>query len=87
MLEKDLYSYWGKFIHEKLRMEFQIKKWILMLIWHLKSILKQPNPNQLNACIVSPIFKDEKKRNFKIIVSIRARGMMASYQLKIKFNH
>ena len=46
-------------------------------------------PKFLNATIITPVFKDWKNGQYKIIsfFAKKARGMMASYQLKNKINN
>ena len=81
---KDLYSYWGSLLREKLEMDLKSKKSDTIVNLASQEYFKATQPNQLNAQVVSPIFKDEKNGNFKIIsfYAKKARGMMASYLIK-----
>lgn len=80
-LGKDLYSFWGNRLCETIAKELRSAK--SKTVINLASIeySKAAKLDNLNADIISPVFKDEKKGDFKIIsfYAKKARGLMANY--------
>lgn len=81
---KDLYSFWGSLIREKLEQDLKSSKSETIVNLASQEYFKATQPNELNANVVSPIFKDEKNGKFKIIsfYAKKARGMMANHLIK-----
>jgi len=79
----DLYSFWGNRITDELNTALASKKGKSKALINLASVeyFKSVNTGALDAPIISPVFKDEKQGNFKIIsfYAKKARGMMADY--------
>jgi len=79
---KNLYQFWGSQITEKLNEELTSKDIIVNLASN--EYFNAIDTSQLKAPIVTPIFKDCKKGNYKIIsfYAKKARGLMASWAIK-----
>lgn len=78
---KDLYSFWGNTITDKLNDALDDNVVINLAsneYWH--SI----KPKEVNAHIVTPVFKEKKPGGYKVIglSAKRARGMMTNYVVK-----
>ncbi len=85
---KDLYAFWGEKITKELNK--QIKKLDAPVLINLASqeYFKSVNTAGLNAEIITPIFKDWKNGQFKIIsfFAKKARGLMSAYIIKNKIS-
>jgi hypothetical protein len=81
---KNLYQFWGDRIQTALIEELQQQATPTLVNLASNEYFKAVNPNKLNFDIVTPIFKDYKKGQFKVIsfFAKRARGMMARYIIK-----
>lgn len=81
---KDLYNFWGDEISKKLN--DTLKDHATKVILNCASIeyFKSVNNNPLDATIVSPVFKDTKNGQVKIIsfFAKKARGMMARFVIQ-----
>ena len=83
---KNLYEFWGSKITEHLNvlLEDHKNKGVINLasVEYFSSV----NPNELTGPCISPIFKDYKNGQYKIIsfYAKKARGMMARYIIKNK---
>ncbi|MFT5420880.1 MAG: cytoplasmic iron level regulating protein YaaA (DUF328/UPF0246 family) [Candidatus Endobugula sp.] len=81
---KDLYRFWGDKITQNLNA--QLKKNNSDVVVNLASTeyFKAVNKSKLNAEIITPIFKDKKNGQYKIIsfYAKKARGLMAAYGIK-----
>lgn len=80
---KDLYAFWGEKITDALNGDLKAKGDVLINLAsneYFKSVKKK----SLNAEIVTPVFKDEKNGQYKVIsfFAKKARGMMAAYIIK-----
>ena len=80
----DLYAYWGDLLREKLEQDLKSAKSDVIVNLASQEYFKATQPNQLNARVISPVFKDEKNGKFKIIsfYAKKARGMMSSFIIK-----
>ena len=80
----DLYQYWGQSISENLNTTLQSNNEYLLLNLASEEYFKSINLNVLDATIVTPVFKDKKNGEYKVIsfFSKRARGLMANYLIK-----
>jgi cytoplasmic iron level regulating protein YaaA (DUF328/UPF0246 family) len=81
---KDLYSFWGNRITELLNE--QSKKVGSQVLVNLASneYFKAVNKRQLNAEIITPVFKDYKSGQYKVVsfYAKKARGLMSAYIIK-----
>ncbi|WP_116475168.1 peroxide stress protein YaaA [Zobellella maritima] len=77
----DLYQFWGDIITEQLNraLASQGDRWLINLASN--EYFKAVRPGQLDGQIVTPVFKDCKNGQYKIIsfYAKKARGMMARY--------
>lgn len=81
---KDLYQFWGDTITAELNK--QLKKNATRELVNLASTeyFKAVKPKNLEADIITPVFKDQKNGQYKIIsfYAKKARGLMAAYAIK-----
>lgn len=86
---KNLYEFWGNRLTEKLNKEIEENESQYLLNLASNEYYKAIKPKQLNASVITPIFKDWKNGQYKIIsfFAKKARGMMAAYQLKNRINN
>ena len=80
---KDLYAFWGDRITDALNEDLKPKGDVLVNLAsneYFKSVKKKA----LNAQIITPVFKDEKNGQYKVIsfYAKKARGLMAAYAIK-----
>lgn len=85
---KDLYEFWGTKITKELNK--QLKKTGEPVLINLASqeYFKSVDTGSLNAEIITPIFKDWKNGQYKIIsfFAKKARGLMSAYIIKNKIS-
>lgn len=81
---KDLYSFWGSTITDALNQQLRALNASVLLNLASGEYFKAVKPKALNARIITPVFKDWKGDNYKIIsfFAKKARGMMASYIIR-----
>ena len=81
---KSLYEFWGDRITEHLNGELALQKQPLVINLASNEYFKSVNTNKLNSTLLSPVFKDEKNGQFKIIsfFAKKARGAMARYLIQ-----
>ena len=79
---KNLYDFWGDSITQMLNKE--MKKGDVLLNLASNEYFKVVNKKTLQANIITPVFKDEKNGQYKIIsfYAKKARGLMAAYIIK-----
>jgi len=81
---KDLYAFWGDTITKALNK--QVKKAGSQILVNLASneYFKSVQAKQLDAEIITPVFKDKKNGTYKIIsfFAKKARGRMSAYIIK-----
>ncbi len=79
---KNLYEFWGDTITQILNKEMKEDEVLLNLASN--EYFKAVNKKTLQANIITPVFKDEKNGQYKIIsfYAKKARGLMASYVIK-----
>lgn len=79
---KDLYQFWGTTVTDAINDQLKKSKEEPVLV-NLASneYFKSVQPKNVNARVVTPIFKDEKNGQFKIIsfYAKKARGLMVAY--------
>lgn len=78
----NLYDFWGMMITDKINQESESKDVVLNLASN--EYFKSVKTKDLNGKVITPIFKDEKNGQFKIIsfYAKKARGLMAAYVIK-----
>jgi uncharacterized protein len=77
---KDLYDFWGDQIQVSLEAEPALADGVLINLAS-NEYFKSVNAKQMNARIITPIFKDAKNGQYKIIsfYAKKARGLMSRY--------
>ncbi|MCG3721180.1 peroxide stress protein YaaA [Vibrio cincinnatiensis] len=77
----NLYQFWGEIITDKLNEAIQAQGDNVLINLASNEYFKAVKVNHLDAQVVTPIFKDCKKGQYKIIsfYAKKARGMMARY--------
>lgn len=78
---KNLYEYWGGTITELLNRTLKEHKAGTLINLASQEYFKAVRPEKLDAGIITPVFKDEKNGQYKIIsfYAKRARGLMVRY--------
>ena len=78
---KNLYEYWGGAITELLNRTLKERKAGTLINLASQEYFKAVRPEKLDADIITPVFKDEKNGQYKIIsfYAKRARGLMVRY--------
>ena len=78
---KDLYAFWGDIITEKLNEELTSHNSDVLVNLASNEYFKSIKPKLLKAAIITPIFKDWKNGQYKIIsfYAKKARGLMCRY--------
>lgn len=77
---KDLYSFWGDTLRESLQSEAALQDGILINLAS-NEYFKAINAKKLDATIITPVFKDWKNGQYKMIsfYAKKARGLMSRY--------
>jgi len=80
---KNLYDFWGERITQYLNEELDDMKQPMVVNLASNEYFKSVKSSQLTAPLISPVFKDEKNGNYKIIsfFAKKARGAMARHLL------
>jgi len=83
---KDLYEFWGEKITAALNQQLKKNKSDTLVNLASNEYFKSVKKDLLNADIVTPIFKDQKNGQYKIIsfYAKKARGLMAAYAIHKK---
>ncbi|WP_107858137.1 peroxide stress protein YaaA [Neisseria subflava] len=78
---KNLYEFWGDKITDLLNQTLKQADSDVLINLASQEYFKSVNTKKLNACLITPIFKDEKNGKYKIIsfYAKRARGLMVRY--------
>ncbi len=81
---KDLYEFWENRITEVLNKQLKSLKTDVLVNLASNEYFKSVKPKELNADIITPIFKDQKNGQYKIIsfYAKKARGLMSAYAVK-----
>jgi len=81
---KNLYEFWGERITDHLNEELATMKNGAVINLASNEYFKSVRPKQLSAPLVSPVFKDEKNGQYKVIsfFAKKARGSMARYLIQ-----
>ncbi|MDP0590044.1 MAG: peroxide stress protein YaaA [Candidatus Endonucleobacter bathymodioli] len=86
---KDLYSFWGDTITCALNEDLAKQKSNTLINLASKEYFKSIHPKKLNARIITPVFKDRVKDQYKIIsfYAKKARGLMCRYVIDNQIEH
>lgn len=78
---KDLYQFWGSRITDLLNEELDTGRYDTLINLASNEYFKVLQPKQLNAQIITPVFKDRKNDKYKVIsfFAKKARGMMTRF--------
>ena len=78
---QDLYQFWGNLITEQLNKELAGQKTRVLVNLASNEYYKAVQPNSIDGEIITPVFKDWKNGQFKIIsfYAKKARGLMCRY--------
>jgi len=77
----NLYQFWGSLVTEILNQSLQSQNDSILVNLASNEYFKAVKKQQLNASVVTPIFKDQKNGQYKVIsfYAKKARGIMARY--------
>ena len=83
---KNLYDFWGDQITEKLNEEFAAQKHKVLVNLASNEYFKSVRTKQLDVPVITPVFKDWKNGQYKIIsfYAKKARGLMCRYAIDNK---
>lgn len=81
---KDLYEFWGDRITKAINADLEKNKESVLINLASNEYYKVINPKKVKGEIITPVFKDYKVGQYKIIAfyAKRARGMMANFIIK-----
>ena len=81
---KDLYAFWGDQIVDAINAQMDVLGTSTLVNLASNEYFKAVNLAQLSGEVVSPVFKDQKNGQYKIIsfYAKKARGLMAAWMIK-----
>ncbi len=81
---KDLYAFWGNIVTEDLNQTLANGNDPVLVNLASNEYFKSVKPKELNGRIITPVFKDWKNGQYKIIsfFAKKARGLMCRYAIK-----
>ncbi len=81
---KNLYNFWDKHISDDLNRVLAQQSQPILVNLASNEYFKAIEPKQISAEIITPVFKDEKNGNYKVIsfFAKQARGLMARWAIK-----
>ncbi len=81
---KDLYAFWGSQLTEAVNQQLEETKSACLVNLASNEYFKAIQTKNIARPIITPVFKDEKKGQFKVIsfFAKKARGLMAAYLIK-----
>ncbi|WP_299199182.1 peroxide stress protein YaaA [uncultured Amphritea sp.] len=81
---KDLYAFWGSLVTNDLNTTLAEADEPVLVNLASNEYFKSVKPKELNARIITPVFKDWKNGQYKIIsfFAKKARGLMCRYAIK-----
>ena len=81
---KNLYEFWGSDITTALNQQLKASKSAAIINLASNEYFKSVKIKELDAELITPIFKDKKNGEYKIIsfYAKKARGMMSAYAIK-----
>lgn len=82
----NLYTFWGTIITDAINQRLELSHSKILVNLASNEYFKAVKTKQLNAELITPVFKDEKNGQYKIIsfYAKKARGLMAAYIIKNK---
>jgi len=85
----NLYDFWGDTLTEALNNDLKTSKSNTLINLASNEYFKAVKPKNLNVDIVSPVFKDWKNGDYKIIsfFAKKARGLMSAYIIRNKLKN
>ncbi|WP_346796537.1 peroxide stress protein YaaA [Halomonas sp. Bachu 37] len=85
---KDLYAYWKPILTQALKEALDASGSRVLVNLASNEYFKAVDTQKIDARIITPIFKDEKNGQYKIIsfYAKKARGMMASWIIRQRLN-
>lgn len=83
---KNLYAFWGEKITDAVNQILAQQKNKTLINLASNEYFKSINTKRINSDIITPVFKDQKKGEYKIIsfYAKKARGLMCNYIIKHK---
>lgn len=86
---KNLYEFWGESITQELNTQLENDTNPTLINLASNEYFKSIKTKQLDATVITPVFKDWKNDKYKIIsfYAKRARGMMSAYIIKNKLEN
>lgn len=81
---KNLYDFWGEKITQQLNQQLKKLKSSTLINLASNEYFSSIQKNQLDADVITPVFKDYKSGKYKIIsfYAKKARGMMSAYAIR-----
>ncbi len=81
---KNLYEFWGGSITEAINVQLEELQSEQVINLASQEYFGAVKPKQLKADVITPVFKDKKNGNYKIIsfFAKKARGMMSAYAIQ-----
>lgn len=81
---RNLYDFWGSSITERLNQELEENRTKLLINLASNEYFKAVQPKNLNAELITPVFKDAKNGRYKVIsfFAKKARGLMVRYIIR-----
>ncbi|MCB1718301.1 MAG: peroxide stress protein YaaA, partial [Candidatus Competibacteraceae bacterium] len=78
---KSLYDFWGSRITQALNQSLSREKQPVLVNLASNEYFKSVRPRELNARVISPVFKDYSNGQYKIVsfFAKKARGLMSAY--------
>ncbi len=85
---KNLYAFWGNLINRQLKKDIEQSGSNVLVNLSSNEYFKAVNSKQLTADVITPVFKDYKNGQYKIIsfYAKKARGLMSSYIVRNELN-
>ncbi|MBX2840335.1 MAG: peroxide stress protein YaaA [Flammeovirgaceae bacterium] len=86
--KKNLYQFWGDKITENLNNLLENEENPVVINLASQEYFKSINLKKLNAKVITPVFKDFKNGDYKVLsfFAKKARGFMSAYVIKNKIN-
>ena len=85
---KNLYAFWGSQINQQLTKDLHQSGSNVLINLASNEYFKAVNAKQLLADVITPVFKDYKKGQYKVVsfYAKKARGLMTAYIIKNAIN-
>lgn len=86
---KSLYDFWGSRITQALNDTFAQERQPVLVNLASNEYFKSVRPRELNARIISPVFKDFSNGQYKIVsfFAKKARGLMSAWIIRNRLKH